>query len=188
MENKLTPNESLEIITNAIQQAKRNIEKGGSFQILWWGWIIAIANFGHYGLIKLDYSAPYIVWILIIPGVIVSAIHGYRMKKRAHVVTFVDSLYGQIWLAAFIVIMCSVIFMSKLNFYHEPVILGIAGMGMYITGILLKFRPVVIGAIVLWIGSLVAFNVSVTDQYLVGGISIVIGYLIPGYMLKNAEK
>lgn len=188
MENQLTPNESLDIITNAIRQAKMNIEKGGSFQILWWGWIIAIANFGHYILIKTGFEAPYIVWILIIPGVIVSAIKGYQMKKSARVVTFIDTLYGHIWLAAFIVIMTSVIFMSKLNYYHEPVILGVAGMGMYITGMLLRFKPVIIGALILWVGSLIAFNVPVNDQLLVGGISIVLGYLIPGYLLKRAER
>lgn len=188
MEKELSPKESLDIISNAINQAKKNVVKGGSFQILWWGWIIAIANLGHYTLMKLDYSAPYVVWILVIPAIVVSAVHGYRMSKSSRVTTHMDAMYGQIWLAAFIVIMISVIFMSKLNFNHNPVILGVAGFGMYTTGILLRFKPIVYGAVLLWIASILAYNIPVVDQYLLAGIAIILGYLIPGYILKKAEK
>ena len=188
MEKELSPKESLEIISNAIAQAKKNVVRGGSFQIIWWGWIIAIANLGQYTLTKMEYAAPYVVWILVIPAIIVSVIHGYKMSKSSRVTTHLDSIYGQIWLAAFIVIMIVVIFMTKLNFHHSPVILGIAGIGMYTTGVLLRFKPVIYGAIVLWIASIIGFNISITDQYLLAGIAIILGYLVPGYMLKRAEK
>jgi len=188
MEKELTANESLDIISNAIAQAKKNVVKGGSFQILLWGWIVTVANLGNYTLMKINYPVPYIVWLLILPGIIISVIHGYRKSKKARVITHMDTMYGHIWLAAFIVIMTTVVFMSKLDFHHNPVILGIAGMGMYTTGMLLRFRPITMGALILWIASVVSYNVPVIDQYLVGGIAIILGYLIPGYMLKRAER
>ncbi len=187
MEKEMTPNESLEIISRAISQAKRNAARGGSFQILWWGWVIALANLGHYILYMISYQYPYVVWIVTIPAVIVSALYGYNTSKKSKVVSHMDQVYGHIWTAAFVAIMTLVVFMSKLGYNHNPAILLVAGVGMYTTGILLKFKPVIIGAIVLWLGAVIAFFVGVHEQYLVAGITIMIGYLIPGYLLKKAE-
>ena len=50
MKDELTHQESLDLIAEMIKQAKRNVAKGGSNQILLWGWTIAFANFGHYAL------------------------------------------------------------------------------------------------------------------------------------------
>ena len=59
---------------------------------------------------------------------------------------------------------------------------------MYITGTLLRFKPVIVGGVLLWVAVIVAFNVTVIDQYLVAGVAIALGYLVPGYMLKKAES
>jgi hypothetical protein len=185
---ELTTEQRLEIITNMIGQAKRNFAKGGSFQILLWGWVIAAANLGHYALEKIGYEYPYAVWLIVIPAVVVSIVQSVNMRKNSPVKSHVDKVYGQIWLAAFIVFIIVLSFMNQLNFHHNPVILAIAGMGMYITGNLLRFRPVIFGAVVLWVGAVLAFNLPVAEQYLVGGISILIGYLVPGYLLQKEEN
>jgi len=187
MENKMSANESLEIISKAISQAKSNAGRGGSFQIIWWGWIIALANLGHYFLDVQGYEHPYIVWILTIPAATVSGIYGYRQGKKSKITTHMDEVYGQIWIAVFVVIITLVVFMAKLGYNHNPAILCVAGIGMYVTGVLLRFKPVIAGAVLLWLGAIVAFNVDITSQYLVAGITIMIGYLIPGYILKKAE-
>lgn len=189
METKeLTTQESLSIITDMIGQAKHNVAKGDSFQILFWGWIIAIANLGHYVLAKSGYDHPYVVWLLVVPAIVISVFYGIRMNKKQLVRTHMDKIYAQIWIGAFIVFIITVSFMFQLNFHHNPVILAVAGLGMYITGWLLRFKPVVFGAVCLWIGAIVAFTLPVTDQYLVGSISILVGYIVPGYLLKRAEN
>ena len=60
--------------------------------------------------------------------------------------------------------------------------------GTYISGQMLNFRPLVMGAFALLVSGIVCFNVSMVDQYLVGAIGILLGYLIPGYMLKSRES
>jgi hypothetical protein len=123
-----------------------------------------------------------------IPAAIVSGIYGYNTSRKANVSSHMDKVYGQIWFGVFIAIIISLIFMREIGYYHNPVILAIAGVGMYATGALLRFKPIIFGAVILWLGSAAAFNVSVIDQNLVAGITICLGYLIPGYLLKREEK
>jgi len=78
--------------------------------------------------------------------------------------------------------------MSKLSFNHNAVISLLSGLGTYISGTMLRFKPLIIGGVWLWVVAIVAFSVSVQDQYLVAGIGLVIGYLIPSYLLKRQEN
>jgi uncharacterized membrane protein YgdD (TMEM256/DUF423 family) len=188
MEKELSNQESLQLITKMISEAKKNVSKGGSFQLLLWGWIISLSNLGHYFLELSGYLYPYIVWLSVIPAVIISAIHSYRMQNNSRVVTHLDKVYAQVWIAIFIAIIILLTFMYKIDFNHSPVILLLAGIGTYLTGVLLRFNPVKFGGIVLFVGSIVAFNLPVSEQYLAAGIFIIIGYLVPGYLLKRAEK
>lgn len=81
MEKELSSKESLAIITEMIGKAKREAAGDGSFQLLLWGWLVAICNFGQYALEKVGYEMPYIVWLLLIPGTIISIWHSVRKRK-----------------------------------------------------------------------------------------------------------
>lgn len=190
MSNKeLTKEESIELITNMIGQAKRNVAKGGSYYFLLWGWVVMIANIGHYLIATYEwYERPYIVWILTIPAAILSMMHGARRSKEAKVKSHLDSLYGQIWLAVFLGVLIILFFMSDVNYNVNAIILVFAGIGTYISGQALRFSPLIMGGVALWAASIIAFNLQPLDQYLVGAVGILAGYLIPGYLLRKAEK
>lgn len=188
MERKLSTQESLEIITSMISQTKQKISKGDSFYLLFWGWVISLSNFGHYILEKIDYLYPFIVWISVIPATIITFWYGFQQSKKTPVKTYLDRVYKQVWIAVFIAIIIVLAFMAQLNWHHNPVILTLAGIGTYVTGTILRFKPIIFGAVALWVGAIIAFLLPVTEQYLVGGIFIVLGYLIPGYMVKREEK
>lgn len=188
MNEELSKDESLKLITEMIGQAKRNLAKGGSFYFLLWGWVIALANLGHYLIDRNDwYEHPYVVWLLVIPAVIITIIYSARRDSKAKIVSHYDRVYGQIWMAIFIAIMILLVFMAKLDFNQNAVILLFSGLGTYLSGFLLRFKPLILGGIALGISSVIAFNVSVMDQYLVAAVGLVLGYLIPGYLLKRAE-
>ncbi len=189
MEKEITSKESLEIITDMISKAKRNIAKGGSFYFLLWGFVVTAANFGHYAIAKFtSYPHPYIVWSLSIPAIIITIWYSYRQERDARATGPFDRIYGQVWIAAFACMVVVIFSMTRLSYQINPLILLIAGMATYITGSLLKFKPLLIGGVCLWLSAIVAFQVSVVDQYLVGAIAIIIGYLIPGFILKRVES
>ena len=188
-DKELTKEESLSLITDMIGQAKRNVARGGSFYFLLWGWVVMLANLGHYLLDKFDwYEHPYIVWLVTIPATIASLWYGAQQSKKAVVRSHLDRLYGLIWLAVGIGILIVILFVSKVDYNINAIILILAGIGTFISGSMLRFNPLVIGSVALWISSIVAFSLTVTDQYLVGAVAVIVGYLIPGYLLKRAER
>lgn len=188
-EKKLTESESLEIITTMISRAQNNYQRGGSFYFLMWGWLISLANLAFYYLADFTtYEHPYLVWLLTFPGAVISVIYGARQSKKATVQTHLDKMNKHVWIAIGTGIIIILVFMARLDFNQNAVILLFAGIGTYITGQLLKFKPLVAGGIVLGLAAVVAFNVTINEQYLVGGIGIILGYLVPGYMLQSKEK
>jgi hypothetical protein len=67
----------------------------------------------------------------------------------------------------------------------SPYILMLVGFPTFMSGIIIKFRPLIIGGICFWIFALlVNFSGPVLGPLGVP-LSMIAGYLIPGYMLKN---
>jgi hypothetical protein len=127
------------------------------------------------------------IWLITIPAAIASTIMGIKMGQSG-VVGHIDKVYGKVWLAAGVGIVVSLVMMEKIGYNHNGIILLMAGIGMYITGSLLQFKPIVIGSLLLWIAAVISFNLPAMEQYLLSGAAIVLGYLVPGYMLKKAER
>jgi hypothetical protein len=183
----LSNQQRLELITNMIHEAKSFVATRGSSQILLWGWVIALANLSHFILEQVGYAMPYIVWLSVFPTAGYSIYLAQKMKGSG-VSSHIDQLYGQVWIAVAVVIVFSLLMMGRLSFNHNPVILAAAGAGMYMTGRLLKYRPVLIGAFVLWAAALVEWQVAIEWHYLISSIAVFIGYLLPGYLLKKSER
>lgn len=188
MEKELTGKESLSLITEMIGRAKREAAGDGSFQLLLWGWVIAGCNFGHYALEKMGYEMPYIVWLLVIPAVMASIWKGVQERRKSRVKTHLDEVLMQLWLVVFVAMICLLAFMPLINYSHNPIILLLAAVGVITTGAMIKDGTVKFGGWVLILGGIVGFLVPVNEQYLVGGIAITLGYLVPGYMLKKKYK
>ena len=71
---KFTPEQSLDVITSMINQAKGNMQRS-SFYFLLWGWTTVIANLGVYILIKFTSVAnPSLMFGLTIPAAIIAII------------------------------------------------------------------------------------------------------------------
>lgn len=191
MENKndnLNAQQSLELITNMIRQTQGNVS-GSSFYFLLWGWVITICNFGMYGLLKIT-TPPYaaIVWTLCIPAWIITMIYGAKQDKSRPLTTHLDKISMWLWIGLGISIIPACVFGAKINWMVNPVILMQVGLATFVSGIIIRFRPLVFGGITFWIAATLCYLVSPTDQYLVGGIAVILGYLVPGYMLRKINQ
>lgn len=184
----LSPRQSLDVITTMISQAQGKM-RNNSFYFLLWGWTVALANFGMYSLMEFtDYPHPYFVWTITIPAWIITMIYGSRQDKQAAVSTHLDKINMWLWIGYGVTILPVVFFMSKINFNINPLILIITAMPTFLTGIMLRFRPLLFGGINFWAFGILAFLVDNQTQYLVGGIAIILGYLVPGYLLKTTHE
>lgn len=187
--DNLSAQQSLDLISSMISQAKGNVGRS-SFYFLLWGWVIAFCNFGMYFIFKFttypDYAPA--VWMLCIPAWIVSMVYGRNQDKARLVTTHIDKISMWLWISMGIAITPAWMFGSKINWMVNAVILMPIGAATFLSGIIVRFRPLLIGGITFWMAGILCYFVSKEDQYLVGGFAMILGYLIPGYMLRNQKE
>lgn len=187
-EKVLKPEESLQIIERMIQRTKGNFHDS-SFYFLLWGWIILIGSAGQIILDRFtDFTKPYLIWLIIIPGIIANIIYGIRHGKKNHVSTHLGHVNLMIWIAFFVSYIIVIVFIKEFNYKIAPVIFLLAGNATFLTGIVIKFKPLILGGIVFWIGVLCLYLIPGDYTEFVSPLIIIFGYLVPGYMLKSYSK
>lgn len=182
--NELTANQSLELISSMIREAKGRVQ-ANSFYYLLWGWVILLANLGMFTLDRMDFERPYLVWLITIPAWIISIVWGFRQRKSARTSTHFGRVSTALWISLGVVIFTLVVFGREINYQLGPIILVISAIPTLTSGVILKFRPLVVGGMLFWIAGIVSFLLPREFQPLVGALAIACCYLVPGYMLKN---
>ena len=180
----LSQQESLELISSMISTAKGNVRQG-AFHMLLWGWVVMIISAAHFVLLKFGLVPhPEMVWLLTIPVFFVSFYVGYKKGKEARVSTHIDRMYAWVWMAFSITFLITFfLVMGKWDIIN-PIILTLAGYATFLSGKLLKFKPMIYGAIAFWVWAIIAFYAGPLYGMLVTSAAICTGYLIPGYLLK----
>lgn len=187
-EKVLNPEESLQIIESMIQRTKGNLHDS-SFYFLLWGWVVLIGIVGQIIIERYtDCTKPYLIWLIVIPGVIVNIIYGIRHGKKTRVSTHLGHVNLMIWIAFFVSYIIIIVFIKEFNYNVAPVIFLLAGNATFLTGIIIKFKPLILGGIVFWIGVLCLYLIPGDYAVFVSPLVIIFGYLVPGYLLKSQNK
>lgn len=183
-DQNLSKEESLKLITTMINTAKGNIQESYIFFLIW-GWLVMLSSLLHYGLLKFtSLEHPEMAWSIVIIGFFLSGWYGYKLGKSSQVKTYSDRIYSQIWLTFLISYFILLFFMKNINYNINPLIMIFAGGSTYLSGITIKFKPLIYGGIVLWITAIISFMLPGDLQLLSSAGGILLGYLVPGYMLK----
>ncbi len=184
-EKVMTGEESLKIITDMINRTKINVQQG-SFHLLFWGWLLFFCSFTVYILFKFtDISNPWYIWYLTIPGAFVSMIYGFVTGRKAKVHTYAGMLYMWTWIGFLAAAIVLFIIMSEELQNVSPYILLLAGLPTFISGSIIKFRPLIFGGIIFWVFALISRFAGPDIATLATPAAMLTGYLIPGYMLKR---
>ena len=184
-EKMMTGEESLKIITEMINRTKVNIRQG-SFHLLFWGWLITVCSLSEWVITNLThYAHPYYVWILVIPGAFVSMIYGAVTGRKAKVQTYADKLYMWTWIGFLFAAIVLFIVQSDRMENITPYILLLAGFPTFLSGFIVKFKPLIAGGICFWVIAILVHFAGPSLTLLGTPIAMLAGYLIPGYMLRN---
>lgn len=184
----LDARQSLDLITSMIHQAKGNVQKS-SFYFLLWGWAIVIADVGVFLLLRFtDVKNPFLMFLINIPAAIISVIYSIRQSNRGTVTTHLDQIYKWMWIGFGINCVLIMLVGRYINWMINPMIILMAALPTFLTGVMLKFKPLMAGGLVFWIAGTALFFLPVKDQFLLSAAAIALGYLVPGYMLRKSEK
>ncbi len=192
MENKpeLTPSESLQLISGMINSVQKKYSDNG-FLYLFWGWLVFFCGITQFILLHFfDYPYHYMVWMLTWAGLIFQIF--YLRKKRAvsRVRTYADTIIGYVWLT-FVILMFVIFYQLShldpkiMELLVMPVMLVLYGLPVFLCGIILRFRPLIVGGISCWILSVIASFVPYEYQLLLIPAAMVVAWILPGYILRK---
>lgn len=187
-EKNMTYEESLNTIQRMITTAKENLEDD-SFYFLLWGWLVFAACTVNYILL---FFAPHIQgigWLVLMPlGAVISMLYGYKQDKIQRTQSYIDDVMKYVMIS-FLVSLCVVLFFQgKLGLATYPMVMLVYGMWLFVSGGALKFRPMIAGGIINWILGIVSFFFPFEQQLMILALAVLLGYIIPGHMLKNKFK
>jgi hypothetical protein len=188
MENEeklMTGEESLKVITAMINKTRVSVTQS-SFHLLFWGWLIFACSLSEFLIWKFtDFASPWYVWFFVIPGVFVSMIYGFTKGRKASLHTYAEGIYVWVWMAFFIASVVLFIVHSNQMESVSKYILLVAAMPTFISGIVLKFKPLIWGGVSMWVLALAAHFGGDTISGLAVPVAMITGYLIPGYLLRK---
>jgi len=185
--------ESLSIIQAMINKAKDQFSENGHLYLLW-GWVIFICSIGHFILaLFINYQSTSMIWLLTWVAFIYQIYYLWRQGKRKKVKTYTDDIIGWVWITFVILMFLFGGFFLKVlgSEYYQSIYIGflaLYGMPTFLSGLTLRFRPLIIGGVVCWILSIIATFTPYKYHLLLLAFAVVIAWIIPGYILRARHK
>ena len=189
-EDELSGEKSFEIIQQMIQKAKTNFTDNGHGWLLWGGMII-LASLSTFFLLEYKFYNPFMAWNVF--GVIAILLLSYNFIKPAHkaVGSYVSDILRYVDIGFTV---CLFVIIFSINVSVGPnngfgYLLMIYAFLMLIQSGALKFKPLMYGAIINWIGALAIFiNTEFKYDMLITAAAVFMGYIIPGLILRAQYK
>ena len=94
-------------------------------------------------------------------------------------------LTAHVWSAFGACLFIVLAFQFKLGINTFPMVLLIYGVGTFLSGAVIQFRPLILGGIFCWALAIACFFISAENQLLLLCASLLGAYIIPGYILRS---
>src|SRR5206468_9847786 len=139
------------------------------------------------------YRYHYMVWMLTWLAFVYQVFYIAKERKREKVRTYTDKILGFVWIVFFILmVLFGVLFGQQLgdSYYKmmSPVFLALYGMPTFLSGIILRFKPLILGGIGCWLLSIISLYIPYDYQLLLVSAAMIIAWIIPGYLLRAKYK
>ncbi len=191
-ERNLSEEESLGLINQMIRVARDEHRESGEGWLIW-GWLLFIASvlsaiFSKSGLgryIGFTWTAMLVIGLVIY---VFAHVRKQQMKKvKTYVQDLLDKLDAAFFVSLFLIIAAS--YISGDHNFGFGYYYILYAFWMYIHGSAIRFKPLLVGAIVNWAAAVAIFFIEdFSYDMIVSAVAVLVGYLIPGYMLKAEYK
>jgi hypothetical protein len=188
-EKQMSHEESLAVIQSMIDTARNNVAEDG-FHLLLWGTLVILCSIINYLLLYMNMeNIAALPWMIMpVIGVPIALWYERKVKIVGHVKTHLDMHVAYMWWAYSITLFLVIYYSVSKELSPVPFILMITGMVTFATGLMLRFRPLIIGGVIFWICTVISFYLPVLYHLLLEAVSIFLGYIIPGLLLRKLAK
>ncbi|PIF00184.1 MAG: hypothetical protein CR994_06880 [Maribacter sp.] len=186
--DKLSPEQSLGLITQVITQARNKFEENG-FIYMFWGILIAIASIGQFILLKNEYYNIHWYPYLLMPIGSIYSYFYFSKRKSRNKQNQISKIVTYTWIFLSLNMMAlGFILASILKENLTPIILILLSIGTIISGITMKSRLLFFSGILINLSAFLCFRVEWTYHPLLMGIVSIVAILIPGALLMAQHK
>ena len=184
-----SPQESLQLIRSMIDTTRHSFSDSSHYFLLW-GWATMIGCvLQYYLLVVVQYPYHYNAWLVTPVALAVHIVFLYRDKKKDQVKTFINEATGYVWIAVGFSYMALAFVFSQIGWqYCFPFYILLYGIGTYISGRLIHFKPLAYGGAACLVLVALTPYFSYETQILFAAFAILISYIIPGHLLRNRYK
>ena len=206
-EKTLTEKESLDLITQMINKAKDACHDTGIAAIMW-GAVIAICSLVRLSELHFEYRLPFDIYLLTIVAVIPQIYFTVKEKRQRKVKTYDDGFMDSLWLGFGICIFLMIYttsvmynqwgpaadeyrkltgtaFPFKLYEFNSSFFLMLYGLPTFVTGISMKFKPMLWGGLLCWVSCLVTIYTPVKTDLILVALSSIFAWLVPGIIMEK---
>lgn len=191
MEQPFNEQSSLQLIESMINKARNKFNESGTLYLVW-GIAVFFCSTAQFiaGYIY-HYQHTYYVWFLTWLVFIYQVIFLARKKKKEKVKTYADEILGYVWICfvACMIVLMFILQYSKAFHLIYPVILVVYAIPTFLSGVILKVKPLLIGGICCWALALCSMFIPQQFHLLLVSVAVLLAWIIPGlYMRKKYLK
>ncbi len=187
---EIAQGEEIKIIHQMIEKTKSDTAESGA-ELIMWGWLALAACVCLYTLVFL--GLPHLAWLpwaVLMPiGAIVQIVKEIKQRKRIRVSTYTDHAISSLWLACSISIFMVAFLAAPLGAvtyeFLTPAISIIIGIAIFTSGQIVEWKLMKICGLVWWSSAVIMMLIHWHLHTGVFAISIILGYLVPGYILRR---
>lgn len=182
-----TPEESLRLISEVINDARTRFQENGSIYIMW-GILLGMAGIGQYLLVYFEYySISFVPYFLMPIGGVISFL--YYRRKTSGKKNSISQIIGKIWFLVLVnVIILGFVFAMALGENLVPVISIIIAIGTITSGVALKERVLQVSGVCINILGCLAFFIPYDLHPLVTASIGIFFTLIPGILISRKTR
>jgi hypothetical protein len=182
--------EGLKTIYAMIASTRGSIGNNYRYYLLW-GYLVTIACILEYLFIRImQYNQHYLVWpVLMGLGLVVSVVFALQQQRTSTHKTFIGSIMAYLWIGWLFSFLVLLLFLNLTGLYELilPVTMVMYGLGIFISGGVINFRPLIYGGIIAWVAAVVAYFQAYQVQLLFTALVVIVTYIIPGHLLKRTS-
>lgn len=187
----LNEKESMELITRMIQNTQHRLERGTGVPMLIWGYatvVITMLVWATKTYLE-DYRFGYLWFMIPVIGVMGM----FLQKKRPKAVrTYIDKVVAYIWIVlggTGFLLSSAAIFNVMWTLPILFIVIIIMGMGSTLTGLVIEFKPMIIGGVASLLISIVNYLAKDYDIIMFSfAVAFLVMSIIPGHILNYRAK